>query len=213
MKILAIGAHLDDIELACGGVLAKAVRNGHEVKMVVMTNSAYENFDGTVLRTEEEARIEGHAAAKKLGVTDLVILNFPNKNVPYNGSTVEALDKIMSEFRPDYIFTHWVYDTHQDHKNTAQSTISAARYMYNIFMYEPIPPSGRSYAPFRAQVYFDISDSINEKMDSLREHKSQHAKYGERWIEAIEGRAKIRGFENGCKYAEAFEAVRLSINI
>jgi LmbE family N-acetylglucosaminyl deacetylase len=44
MKILAIGAHLDDIELACGGVLAKAVRNGHEVKMVVMTNSAYENF-------------------------------------------------------------------------------------------------------------------------------------------------------------------------
>lgn len=213
MKILAIGAHLDDIELACGGVLAKAVRNGHEVKMVVMTNSAYENFDGTVLRTEEEAMTEGHAAAKRLGVTDLVILNFPNKNVPYNGSTVEALDKIMTEFRPDYTFTHWVYDTHQDHKNTAQSTISAARYMYNIFMYEPIPPSGRSYAPFRAQVYFDISDSINEKMDSLREHKSQHAKYGERWIEAIEGRAKIRGFENGCKYAEAFEAVRLSINI
>lgn len=213
MKILAIGAHLDDIELACGGVLAKAVRNGHEVKMVVMTNSAYENFDGTVLRTEEEALSEGHAAAKKLGVTDLVILNFPNKNVPYNGSTVEALDKIMTEFKPDYIFTHWVYDTHQDHKNTAQSTISAARYMYNIFMYEPIPPSGRSYAPFRAQVYFDISDSITEKMDSLREHKSQHAKYGERWIEAIEGRAKIRGFENGCKYAESFEAVRLSINI
>lgn len=213
MKILAIGAHLDDIELACGGVLAKAVRNGHEVKMVVMTNSAYENFDGTVLRTEEEAFSEGHAAAKKLGVTDLVILNFPNKNVPYNGSTVEALDKIMTEFKPDYIFTHWVYDTHQDHKNTAQATISAARYMYNIFMYEPIPPSGRSYAPFRAQVYFDVSDSINEKMDSLREHKSQHAKYGERWIEAIEGRAKIRGFENGCKYAEAFEAVRLSIHI
>lgn len=213
MRIMAIGAHLDDIELACGGVLAKAIRNGHEVKMVVMTNSAYSNFDGTVLRTEEEAMTEGRAAAEKLGVKDLVVLNFPNKHVPYNGSTVEALDRIMTEFRPDYIFTHWVYDTHQDHKNTAQATISAARYMYNIFMYEPIPPSGRSYAPFRAQVYFDISDSISEKMASLREHKSQHAKYGEHWIEAIEGRAKIRGFENGCKYAEAFEAVRLSINI
>lgn len=215
MKILAIGAHLDDIELACGGVLAKAVKAGHSVKMVVMTDSAYTNFDGTVLRTKEEANAEGYNAVKKLGIKaeDMVILNFPIKNIPYNGSTVEALDKIMSEYRPDYIFTHWVYDTHQDHKNTAQATISAARYMYNIFMYEPIPPSGRSYAPFRAQVFFDISDSIEEKLASLREHKSQHAKYGEQWIEAVEGRAKIRGFENGCKYAEAFDAVRMSINL
>lgn len=213
MKILAIGAHLDDIELACGGTLAKAVKNGHTVKLVVMTDSAYTNFDGTVLRTQDEAFQEGMSAVEKLGIKDLVILNFPIKNVPYNGSTVEALDKIMSDFRPDYIFTHWVFDTHQDHKNTAQATISAARYMYNIFMYEPIPPSGRSYAPFRPLAYFDISDSITEKLDSLREHKSQHAKYGEQWIEAVEGRAKIRGFENGCKYAEAFEVVRLSLDI
>lgn len=213
MNILAIGAHLDDIELACGGVLAKAVKSGHKVKMVVMTDSAYTNFDGTVLRTREEALKEGKAAAAKLGVTDLVILDFPIKNIPYNGSTVEALDQIITEFKPDYIFTHWVFDTHQDHKNTAQATISAARYMFNIFMYEPIPPSGRSYSPFRAQVYFDISDTINAKLESLREHKSQHAKYGESWIEAVEGRAKIRGFENGVKYAEAFEAVRMSINL
>ncbi len=211
MKIMAVGAHLDDIELACGGLLAKAIKNGHTVKAVVMTDSAYTNFDGTVLRTKDEASNEGKAALDRLGVKDLVVLDFPNKNIPYNGSTVEALDKVMSEFKPDYIFTHWVFDTHQDHKNTAQATISAARYMYNIFMYEPIPPSGRSYAPFRAQVYFDISDTIEDKLASLKEHKSQHAKYGEQWIEAIEGRAKLRGFENGCKYAEAFEAVRLSM--
>ncbi len=213
MKILAIGAHLDDIELACGGVLASAVKKGYEVKMVVMTDSAYTNFDGTVMRTREEALAEGTAAAAKLGVTDLVILNFPIKNIPYNGETVEALDQILSAFKPDYIFTHWVFDTHQDHKNTAQATISAARYMYNIYMYEPIPPSGRSYQPFHAQAYFDITDSIDEKLESLRAHRSQHAKYGEHWIEAVEGRAKIRGFENGCKYAEAFEAMRLSVKL
>jgi LmbE family N-acetylglucosaminyl deacetylase len=213
MKILAIGAHLDDIELACGGVLAQAIKKGHTVKMVSMTNSSYQNFDGKILRTLEEAKIEGDAAAAKLGVNDLVTLNFPNKYIPYNGDTVEALDKIMAEFKPDYIFTHWVFDTHQDHKNTAQATISAARYLYNIFMYEPIPPSGRSYAPFKAQAYFDISDSIEEKLASLREHKSQHAKYGEQWIEAVEARARIRGFENGCKHAEAFEAIRLNIKL
>jgi LmbE family N-acetylglucosaminyl deacetylase len=210
MKIMAIGAHLDDIELACGGVLASAIKRGHQVKMVVMTDSAYTNFDGTVMRTREEAYTEGTLAASKLGVSDMEILDFPIKNIPYNGATVEALDKIMSDFKPDMIFTHWVFDTHQDHKNTAQATISAARYLYNIYMYEPIPPSGRSYQPFHAQAYFDISDAIDEKMESLRAHHSQHAKYGEQWIEAVEGRARIRGFENGCKYAEAFEVMRLS---
>lgn len=212
MNIIAVGAHLDDIELACGGVLARAVKNGHKVKMVVMTDSSAVNFDGTVLRTKEEAFKEGKAAAEKLGVSDLVILDFPNKDVPYGSSTVEALDKIMSEFRPDYVFTHWVFDTHQDHRNTAQATISAARYLGNILMYEPIPPSGRSYLPFKAQVYFDISDSIDDKLEALKEHKSQHAKYGENWMEAVEGRARIRGFENGCKYAEVFELVRLGMD-
>ena len=39
MKIIAIGAHLDDIELACGGTIAKAVKKGHEVKMIVLSQS------------------------------------------------------------------------------------------------------------------------------------------------------------------------------
>ena len=111
MKILAIGAHLDDIELACGGVLAKAVKAGHTVKMVVMTDSAYSNFDGSVLRTQEEASREGRAAAERLGVTDLVVLDFPNKNVPYGGSTVEALDKIMSEFSINFLASGQLSET------------------------------------------------------------------------------------------------------
>ena len=68
MKILAIGAHLDDIELACGGTLARAIEKGHQVKMVVMTKSGYKNFDGKIIRTEDEAKSEGISAAKSLGI-------------------------------------------------------------------------------------------------------------------------------------------------
>ena len=39
MKILAIGAHLDDIELACGGTIAKAIKAGNQVKVIVMSKS------------------------------------------------------------------------------------------------------------------------------------------------------------------------------
>jgi LmbE family N-acetylglucosaminyl deacetylase len=213
MNILAIGAHLDDIELACGGTLAKAIKKGHKVKMLVMTDSSYSNFDGKVLRTKEEAMIEGLAAAKVLSVSDLEVLDFPVKNVSYNGESVEAINKVIDEFRPDYIFTHWVHDTHQDHMNTAMATISAARYKSNIFMYEPFPPSGRSYIAFRPQAYFDITDTIEDKIRSLKEHKSQYNKYGDDWTEAVKGRARTRGFDSGYKYAEVFEIVRTDFKL
>jgi len=44
MKIVAIGAHRDNIELACGGTLARAIRKGHQVKCIVMSQSAYKNY-------------------------------------------------------------------------------------------------------------------------------------------------------------------------
>lgn len=213
MKILAIGAHLDDIELACGGTLAKAVKNGHIVKMLVMTDSSYTNHDGKVMRTRDEAYTEGMEAAKALGVTDLEILDLPIKNIPYNGESVEKINRVIDEFKPDYIFTHWIHDTHQDHVHTGMATMSAARLYNNIFMYEPFPPSGRSYNAFRPQAYFDISSTIDDKLASLRAHKSQHAKYGEQWLEATEGRARMRGFESNTKYAEVFEIVRTDFKL
>jgi LmbE family N-acetylglucosaminyl deacetylase len=213
MNILAIGAHLDDIELACGGTLSKAIKNGHKVKMLVMTDSSYTNFDGKVLRTREQALQEGTSAAKVLSVNDLEILDLPIKNIPYNGDTVEKINAVIDDFKPDYIFTHWIHDTHQDHMHTAMATISAARYKTNIFMYEPFPPSGRSYMPFRPQAYFDITETIEDKVKSLREHKSQHDKYGEDWTEAVRGRARARGFESGYKYAEVFEIVRTDFKL
>ena len=59
MKILAVGAHLDDIELAAGGTLAKACEAGHTVKVLIMSKSGYTNKDGKVQRSNEIAVKEG----------------------------------------------------------------------------------------------------------------------------------------------------------
>jgi LmbE family N-acetylglucosaminyl deacetylase len=213
MRILAIGAHLDDIELACGGTLAKAVAGGHPVRMVVLSESDYNNYKGDVLRTRNEALKEGRMAALALGVEDLVVLQNPAKDIPYHSSVVEQIEAQIDDFKPDLIFTHWSFDTHQAHQGVSLSTISAARRHPSILMYEPISPSGRSYVSYRPQMYIDISETIDKKMASLKAHKSQFKKYGRQWLEAIKARARHRGYEGGYTYAESFEVLRLGFSL
>jgi len=210
MRLMAIGAHSDDAELACGGTLASAVAQGHEVRLLVLTESSYAGLAGDVLRTKDEAWNEALDAAKVLGIHEHQVrfLPFPTKDLPYTSQTIGEVEKELNAFRPDVILTHWPFDTHQDHRNAALSTISAGRYFNSILMYEPMMPAGRSYVGFRPQIYVDISDFLAQKLEALRRHASQYAKYGEDWIDAIESRCRLRGFEIGCKYAEAFEAAR-----
>ena len=213
LKIIAVGAHPDDIELACGGTLAYAVNQGHDVTMIVVTGNSSLDHHGNSIRTDLEAKSEQLNAAKKLGVSQIEILGFEDMDVPYSKELVSRLDKIINDINPDITFTHFVFDTHQDHIRTAQSTLSAARKQNTILLYEPINPSGRGYMPFRAQVYFDISSTIDNKISSLKEHKSQYIKYGDNWIGGVTARAKFRGFEMGAEYAECFELVRMEVKL
>ena len=213
LTILAIGAHGDDIELACGGTIAKAVKNGHEVIMVLVTGHASNDHNNIKIRAQGAAQQEAKAAAKILGVSKLHILGYQDTCVPYSAELISKLDDIITDCKPDIIFTHFVFDTHQDHIRTAHSTISAARRQNTILLYEPINPSGQGYMPFRPQVYTDISQTIDTKINSLKAHKSQYEKYTETWIEAVVARAKFRGFEMGVDYAECFEVVRAELNL
>ena len=218
MKLIAIGAHLDDLELNCGGTLAKAIKNGHNVRMIVLSKSDYMHYSGKYGRSKEIAMEEGKKAARILGVDQFKVYDFPTKDIPNDSSVVEVLNEEIDEFKPDVIMTHWQFDTHKSHMNTALATMAAARYYNSIIMYEPFPPAGRSYAAFRPQLYVDITDTIEIKLKALSTHKSELEKYGPEWIETIKARSKLRGYElisndpNRLKYAEVFEVVRLNYN-
>ena len=209
MKILAIGAHLDDIEIAAGGSLAKAVENGHEVKVLIMSKSGYTNKDGQVQRADETAVVEGTKALNTLGITDITILDFPTKDIPFRSDVVNEIDLMMSSYNPDVIFTHHPFDTHQAHEGVAKATIAAARRKNTVYFYEPIQPSDRSYVAFKPILYVDIEQTIQKKIDSLKCHTSEYNKFGgEDWIEGVKCRCGFRGYEIGKKYAEAFEILR-----
>ena len=212
MNYLFIGAHLDDIELAAAGLIARLISKGHLVKMLCLSASDYSNWKGDILRGREQAIEEGFKAARLLGAT-LEILDFPTKDIPYNSQTVEAIECVIEEFKADIIFTHNVNDTHQAHIATARATLSAARRLNTIFFYEPIYPSGRAPQPFNPDVYVNITGFLDKKIEALKAHKSQFEKYTDNWIDAVIARARFRGFENGMEYAECFEVCRMELII
>lgn len=211
-NILAIGAHADDIEIGCGGTVANHIEKGDEVIMVIMAESSYTKYNGEVLRSLEQGVKEEEEASKILG-GKLINLGFKTKNVPYSQESIEAINRIIDEYKIDTIYTHWHNDTHQDHIHTTQSVFSAGRYVKNILMYEPEYPAGRSFLGFWNQYYVDITSTFDIKMKALECHESQVKKYGASFLEAIEARAKHRGYEIGSKYAECFEVLRLLGNI
>lgn len=217
-KVLAIGAHFDDVEINCGGFLARLKDHGSSVKIVVAGNGEFKHFSGELLRDKKTALKEGVLALNKLNISyeDLICLNYNEKSIPYNVEIIEKIDKILNDYNPDLILTHWIHDTHQDHINTSKSLISAARYFSSIFMWEPIFPSGRTaIMPFTPQVYIDVSDYYKIKIKSLKCHKSQIKKFSKRkinWIGGIISRGKYRGFEINCDYAETFQVVRFKLD-
>ena len=213
MKILAVGAHLDDIEIACGGTLAKAIEAGHAIKALIMSKSGYTNKEGVIQRSDEVAVREGLNALKTLGLTDIEVLDFETKDIPFRSDVVNAIDLRMADFEPDIVFTHHPFDTHQAHEGVAKATIAAARRKNTVFFYEPITPSGRSYMAFKPTMYVDIESTLDKKIESLKCHTSEYNKFGaEDWIEGVRARCGYRGYEMGKKYAEAFEILRIEMS-
>ena len=164
-------------------------------------------------RSNEVAEEEGLNALHTLGIQDIEVLDFPTKDIPFSSEVVNAIDVRMAAFQPDVIFTHHPFDTHQAHEGVAKASIAAARRMNTVFFYEPITPSGRSYVAFRPQMYVDITDTVQQKVDSLKCHVSEYNKFGaEDWVEGVRCRCGFRGYEIGTKFAEAFEVLRLEMS-
>ena len=105
LKIIAIGAHGDDIELACGGTLANAIGQGHEVSMVLVTGNDSNDHNNMTIRGQGRAEQEAKAAAKILGVAKLHILGYQDTCVPYSADLVSKLDNIITECKTCLLYT------------------------------------------------------------------------------------------------------------
>jgi len=208
-NILAIGAHFDDIELGCGGTIARHVKEGDNVIMMVLTNSEYYNYDGTPIRTKEVAEKEGKNAAKILGVDKLISIGLATKTLQYGFELIEIINKVIDDYQIDMIYTHWDKDVHQDHSAIGKATLNAGRHVKNILMYRS--NWYHTTFEFRGNYYVDISDFIDIKIKAVKAHENEYKKFGEGWIEFFVNENRNAGQKIGCKYAESFEVVKLYV--
>ena len=198
MRILAFGAHPDDVEVGMGGTIAEYAKRGHEVYIVI-----------AMIPTEKQLRrTEAEKAAGILGAK-LIILDIELHELVVNRELVRKLDEVIRKYPPDIAYTHWNHDSHQDHATIADAVIiSARKNNCSLYMYEQTIPGGIVPYAFRAQSFVDITEVIDVKMNSIMAHKSQTKINGEWWLYGINGRAMSRGYQVNVKYAEAFEVVK-----
>ncbi len=204
MNILAIGAHPDDIEFGCGGTLSKYSEKGHKVYMLVLSKGD-KGGDSDARQKEQEN------STRILGAEKLYFSNYKDTEIAQSQKLITEIEDLLKEIKPGFIFVHYHDDTHQDHRNLSNSTISATRYIHNVLFYEG--PTTQNFTP---NVFVDITSALDKKFECLEAHVSQVSKTnieGLSIIEAAKSAAHFRGIQGRVNYAEAFNSLRLFINI
>ncbi len=203
MDILAIGAHPDDVELGCGGLLINAARNGHNVHMLSMTTGA---AGGDANKRVEELE----TSARFIGAKNLWIDNFTDSKLHLDSELINHIEHFIHLTSPDIIFTHSKGDVHHDHRAVSDATMEAARFNSNVLSYE-IPLSKN----FEPEVFYDISDVVNLKVELIEIFWTQQSKLYLK-SNAIKGLAEYRALQSrlnhSVKYAEAFTVSRLCLD-
>lgn len=220
MNILAIGAHPDDVELCCGGTLAKYAKQGHKVFTATTTNG---NIGSATLPMEEIARIrkeEARRAAAIIGA-EYICLDYDDEMLFEDKQARIAIIDLIRYCKADVIITHNPTDYNPDHELTSKlvrdvavmipirkietrspacDTIPALVYME--------PSKGVGFIPTE---YVDISAEMETKMEMLAQHESQvswmAANYGDvkgNFMDQYRIMSAYRGFQCGVDYAEGF---------
>jgi LmbE family N-acetylglucosaminyl deacetylase len=220
MNILFIGAHPDDLEILCGGTIAKCVGEGHDVWMAVATNG---NVGSPTLSKAEIGAIrkeEATAASKALGAKGLIWLDEDDEFLFDDLRTRMKFVDAARQAQADIIVTHNPNDYHTDHiacskLATDARILSAVRLIETDRAHLPKTPelfymdsvAGIQFLP---QFYVDISGTFQTKVEALLCHKSQdqwlRSIFNQSITEIIRIQSAFRGLQVGVSFAEAFLA-------
>lgn len=226
MRVLAIAAHPDDIEINCAGTLAKYARAGHTVLMCTLCNGA---LGGNIPKDELAAirRKEAEAAAAVIGAEYIPSL-FEDLDLYPDKSSRQKVADMIRKARPDFIITHPPVDYAPDHVATSQLVFDAS-FLATLPNYgtkaeaetlSPGPAVPIFYMEaiggheFRPTIWIDITETFQLKKEMLKCHESQ-VEWLKKWrgtdiIAKMEAQSRYRGMQSGVEYAEVFTALYAS---
>ena len=222
MRVLVVAPHADDETLGCGGTIARLAREGHEVTVAVLTGHGDEAHPLWPPSAWDAVRIEADAAAKRLGVAELWFRELPAALVADHPAHAvnRVCHEVVQQARPDVIYAPFLFDLHKDHREIfhAMSTVwrpssPLGRSIRAVYAYETVSETHWNTAyvepGFIPNVYVDISDTLQTKLDALSCYKSQLRPFPDaRSVESVRAQATWRGCQVGMRAAEAFVLVR-----
>lgn len=217
MNVLFVGAHPDDIETFAGGTALRYRNRGDNLFFCIATNGNVGSSELSKNDIEKIRHEEAIAAADFIGA-ELIWLGFDDEFLMDSVETRHAFINAFRIAKPDVVFCHWRNDYNPDHSISGflvDECISMAcvpNIQTHMPAIEKIPPvyfmdtpAGVNFVP---ELYVDISDVFDEKVELVGRHKSQNSwmkdLFGYELDAFLEIPAKFRGLQAGVKMAEAF---------
>lgn len=165
-RVLAVGAHYDDIELNCAGTLLKFKDDDMDVYLVIVT-------DGSKGGRKSKRYKEQLNANKIMGYKDVYYLYQKDGKIQHTSLLVKLLQTIITKVNPDIIFTHTEHDFHQDHIVVSRAVRAANRFSTAGLV---VFPSQDFRIPFASNLHVDISEQKETKDLALNCFDSQKNK-------------------------------------
>ncbi len=222
LDVVAVGAHPDDVEIACGGTLAKLASQGYHVGIIDLTDG-----EPTPRCNDPAIRAaEADAAAKTLGVAMRKILSMPNRRLFDSFEARVALATELRRYRPKIVigFGNKTPMASPDHFQAMQITDAAVFYsrltkwdehfgglpvhtiaaqLYFQLGFEPVHATGAG-----ANLIVDITDQLDQKMDSIACYQTQFPPEKNYVLERVRGIAIAAGSAAGFGSGEVFTSTR-----
>ena len=217
--VLVIAAHPDDELLGLGGTVRRLANEGKEVHALILAEgitSRSDRREDADFSQLEELRSDAREAAKVVGYKTIDFHGFPDNRM----DGVELLDvikvvsKYIDQYKPDTIFTHHHGDLNVDHRIACQAVLTACRpvgssFVKQIYGFETPSSTEWNFTyedPFRPNVYFDVTDTLEAKVEGMARYRSESTAYPHpRSPEALRALGRYRGSNAGYGMAEAFE--------
>ncbi|MEO2020615.1 MAG: PIG-L family deacetylase [Pirellulaceae bacterium] len=222
LDVVAVGAHPDDVEIACGGTLARLVQQGYQVGIIDLTDG-----EPTPLSPGPEVRLEeARLAAEVLGVQTRVTLDLPNRRLFDCFEARVALAKEFRKYRPKVVigFGDKTPQASPDHWQAMQITDAAVFYsqltkwpehfgdlpaykiprqLYFRLAFEPATLQG-----FPSHITTDISETLETKIESIRCYQTQFPPEKQHVFERVRAAAITNGLASGFAAGEVLVSAR-----
>ena len=222
-KVLVIAAHPDDEVLGAGGTIAKYVADGAEVKVLIVTDGSTSQYrdDPKLQEILEGKKKETQNAMDILGVSQVLYGGMPDMKLDMTEHILvnQSIERVMDEYQPNIVFTHYHGDVNLDHQCVSRSTLVACRPVADQCvreLYAYYVPSSTDWNvqnhvnTFMPNVYVDISDFAEKKYQAMECYATELRDYPHpRSIEALRVMDRANGVHVGMEAAECFVCYRV----